>query len=400
MSTETAEQSIELVVQHNPSIVLLDKEKASLLFDHIEREVRSFVPDLTTEKGRKNIASLAYKVGRTKTAIDEAGKLLKSEYKKKTDAIDAERRLAWDKLEAIQEEARKPLTEWETAEAERVATCQRDIAALEAARIVTADATAEKIQAILTAVEETDVDDAIFQDLTSQALSAKRLALEVLTAALARIKQAEIDKAELARLRAEAAAREESDRIAAKAAEEKRQAEVAAEQKRLDEERRVAAEEARLKAATEAAEAKARAEAERVANEAAIKAEAERRVEADRIAAEHQAELDRIRAANQEADRKAQEEIRIANEQREALLREQQAREAAEQKAAAEAKQKAAAEAKLLKDKTHRASVLGSAVSDIQDIEGITGQAAIEVIGRIAAGKVRAVSINFLQVNL
>lgn len=51
MSTE-----IELAVTHDPSIVLIDKEKREDSLAHIRREVESHVPDLTTDKGRKAIA--------------------------------------------------------------------------------------------------------------------------------------------------------------------------------------------------------------------------------------------------------------------------------------------------------------------------------------------------------
>ena len=44
------------------------------LFAKIKAQTDSFEPDLSTVKGRDAIKSLAYKVTRTKTALDEMGK--------------------------------------------------------------------------------------------------------------------------------------------------------------------------------------------------------------------------------------------------------------------------------------------------------------------------------------
>lgn len=40
------------------------------LFDRIAQEARSFVPDVTTKKGRDAIGSLAMKISKSKTLID------------------------------------------------------------------------------------------------------------------------------------------------------------------------------------------------------------------------------------------------------------------------------------------------------------------------------------------
>ncbi|HID7917402.1 TPA: hypothetical protein ACXIEW_002580 [Pseudomonas aeruginosa] len=42
----------------------------------IREEIDGFVPDVTTRKGREAIASIAYKVARSKTALDNVGKEL------------------------------------------------------------------------------------------------------------------------------------------------------------------------------------------------------------------------------------------------------------------------------------------------------------------------------------
>jgi len=47
----------------------------------IKEELDSFVPDVTTKKGRDAIASIAYKVAKGKTALDNIGKELVAELK-------------------------------------------------------------------------------------------------------------------------------------------------------------------------------------------------------------------------------------------------------------------------------------------------------------------------------
>jgi colicin import membrane protein len=54
----------------------------------MKRETDALDADVTTEKGRKAIASMAYKVARTKTAIDEAGKKLNEEARARINAVD------------------------------------------------------------------------------------------------------------------------------------------------------------------------------------------------------------------------------------------------------------------------------------------------------------------------
>lgn len=81
--------------------------------DKISEEVRSFVPDLTTKKGRDAIASIAHKVSKSKTALDNIGKELVTELKKQPKLVDAERKRMRDYLDDLKIEVRKPLTDWE-----------------------------------------------------------------------------------------------------------------------------------------------------------------------------------------------------------------------------------------------------------------------------------------------
>jgi len=93
---------------------------AETLVGAIEAEVRSFIPDLKTDKSRKEIASLSAKVSKSKVLLDGLGKNLVAAEKEKLKLVDSERKMIRDRLDALRDEARKPLTEWENAEKAKI----------------------------------------------------------------------------------------------------------------------------------------------------------------------------------------------------------------------------------------------------------------------------------------
>lgn len=103
--------AIELFTQDGPLDELLKK---------IKQAVVGHVPDLSTNQGRKLIASTAYKVARSKTTIDEAGKELGADYLRKKQAIDGGRKKAREFLDELRDKVRQPLTEREAKEKLRI----------------------------------------------------------------------------------------------------------------------------------------------------------------------------------------------------------------------------------------------------------------------------------------
>lgn len=81
------------------------KEDTALraLLDRVRAEVTGEVFDVSTAAGRKLCAAVAYKVARSKTAIDEAGKALVADWKEKCKVIDSRRKLARDELDALKD---------------------------------------------------------------------------------------------------------------------------------------------------------------------------------------------------------------------------------------------------------------------------------------------------------
>ncbi|WP_316376397.1 coiled-coil domain-containing protein [Enterobacter hormaechei] len=108
-----------VIEKQNAMAIFTTKEQLDPIIEAIEKEARSLVPDVSTRKGRDAIASMAHKVARSKTYIDNAGKDLVAELKALPKQIDESRRIVRERLEALKDEVRRPLTEWE-AEQERI----------------------------------------------------------------------------------------------------------------------------------------------------------------------------------------------------------------------------------------------------------------------------------------
>ena len=119
------------VIEQNAIVVAFQKENGIQdLFDRMAEQARSIVPDVTTKKGRDAIASQAYKVSKSKTAVDNHGKDLVAGIKAQAAVIDRDRKAWRDQCDALRDEIRKPLDDWEQAENDRVAKHQAVIRAI------------------------------------------------------------------------------------------------------------------------------------------------------------------------------------------------------------------------------------------------------------------------------
>lgn len=276
----------------------------------IEAEVRSHVADVSTKKGRDAIASLAYRVARSKTALDDAGKALVEDVKRQAAKVDAERRKVRERLDALRDEARAPLDAWEAAEKSRVDGIRERIARIESAPQRQLSSSADCAE-LIGRVEAVVLDES-FSEFLAEAAKAKDAALSRLRQTYSAMAQREAEQAELARLRAEAAAREEADRLRREAEEAERRR-VEAEQAEAERAARIEREkkEAAERAAREAeARASAQAEAERRAS-ADREAALQRQIEEAKAREEAAAQRERARIA---AEKLADEQARIKRE--------------------------------------------------------------------------------------
>jgi len=87
-----------------------------VLKDIKTKALADYTPDVSTDKGRKEIASRAYKVAQSSTLLDGLGKELGSDWDQKKKALDKDRRRAREFLMNLKNEIRQPLTDWEDAE--------------------------------------------------------------------------------------------------------------------------------------------------------------------------------------------------------------------------------------------------------------------------------------------
>ena len=243
---------MDLVVieKKNAMAVFTNNDQLDPLIEAIEKEARSLVPDVTTKKGRDAIASMAHKVARSKTYIDNAGKDLVAELKALPKQIDESRRVVRERLDALKDEVRRPLTEWE-AEQER-------IKAEEAMNALHAEALAmnEDFDRQLAARIESDhemallMNDAFDRDQAEKNAEAERqrIAREEEIKRLAEEK-AKREAAEQAQREIDAAAAREREAILAKERAEREQKEAA---ERAEREKQAAVEAERRKAQEEA----------------------------------------------------------------------------------------------------------------------------------------------------
>lgn len=265
-------ESTELVIVEpkNALTVFTAPDEIEAILLKVEQEVGSFVPDVSTKKGRDAIGSLGLKIAKTKTYLDGLGKDLVDEYKEIPKKIDANRKTVRDRLDALKAKTLKPREEWE----------------------------AEQESIRLAKLAEADHEIALLMD--------EKLDRDAADAKAESERQRIAHEEELKRLAVEQVQREADEKI-----EREREAALQREtalkgQYALAEANRIAAEN--------------RAEQERI--DAAAKAEA------DRLAAAQQAERERQEAiaaeqlkAKQEADRiqreaKQKEDVRLAEEKR------------------------------------------------------------------------------------
>ena len=119
-------KKLPAVILPTTAIEIFSCNKIDDLISAIEKQARSIVPDLSSDKGRKAIASNAAAVSRSKTALDALGKDLVSGWKSKAKVVDVERKEMRDRLDTLRDEVRKPLTDWD---AKQIAIAAKKIVA-------------------------------------------------------------------------------------------------------------------------------------------------------------------------------------------------------------------------------------------------------------------------------
>lgn len=189
------------------------------------REGVNEVPDISTDKGRKRIASLAAKVSRSKTAVEKPGRDYLKRLKEQPKVVEAELRRFVTECDRLRDEVRRPLTEWENAEKLRTEALQQRLTNLRAlADVIDLSGNylpSSDIQERIQEGKSVALDES-WQEYAAEAGVAKDSTIQKLEESLAVAQKREHEAAELERLRKEAE-----------------------EKARLDEQKRIADEEAR-----------------------------------------------------------------------------------------------------------------------------------------------------------
>ncbi|MEE3929686.1 hypothetical protein V2I84_05345 [Pseudomonas viridiflava] len=339
----SAEKELAVVPPKEKALQIFQTPKGLDPYLQIVRDkIDAFVPDVTTRKGRDAIASIAYTVARSKTALDNRGKELVAELKEIPKLIDAERKRMRDTLDTWQEEVRRPLNEWQAKEDARVEFHNSMIRHIEDCGLGLIGGQPQPFGLLFRELEEKIIVDEKYQEFEAEAHRVKAAALAKLRASFDEHQKREAEQAELARLRSEAEARAKAERDAeiARAAAEK--ARLEAEQKAQAERDAAAKREQDLKdqaaAQQRAAEQKIRdAEAEAERQKLQIKLQEEQaarqklEAEQERIAATQRADQERIAAEKRQAEaveRARLAEIDRANKAAEEIVRQQELRAA------------------------------------------------------------------------
>jgi hypothetical protein len=379
-----------------------------LLITRIEKECDAFVPDLSTAKSRGEITSMAAKVARSKSPLDEARKSLTEDWRNKTSKVNTYWKAAEVRLDAARDKIKKVLVEWEAKDTKRKEAHRAKLAVFSPDR-TDHTMSVEDICAIMTEVGDVEVNEG-WDEFKTMAIAAQETFLLAAEKNRVFADIREKQAAQIAQLEKDKAEREEADRIAGEAAALKAEEDAAA----LRE-----ASEAQAKADREALalkEAAEKAEHDRIQNDKAaislmdyisacgkgmigpdvhpvgmiiyelenkIPPEITKLAEADRPRAEqhrknvlemlvHQqaVENDRIKADQEAAAILAQKEAAERAKEAEQAAIERTKTELAE-KIATEAANKAAEDARLLADDKHRQKVLSAVTKDLRafDVE-------------------------------
>jgi hypothetical protein len=297
-------KSLDLIGEVSAAEVYASPESVDAVLIEISERARSIVVDVTSAAGRKQCASLALKVARSKTYLDALGKDLVAELKAKAGVVDAQRRKVRDTLDELKAEVRAPLTEIENREANRVKAHEERLAIIESAasdeRLTTY--TLDELRGVVSWLEAR-IPGPEWEEFLPRAKAAHEHAYMLVVDRIS-----EIEREEQIRLQNLAVLEE----IRLK---QEREAEAA----RIERERQIA-ERAR-------AEESARLEREHQEREAQLVREQQEREE--RIQRQHKAELARQEAAAKQAAAIAEQRVlEAAAREREALAEEQRRLEA------------------------------------------------------------------------
>lgn len=254
-NTEQTEQQT-VVILDDYSVIVTEKETLRDFFSvrknldefygKVEKMAKGLVADPLTKEGASQIKSCARQIASVKKKVDDYGKDVVAELKALPKIIDENRRIFREKMEALQDDIRRPVTEIEQREEEIAAIAQRHMR-------IGADAASGDIQKEIESVKAIELTEEKWHESLEKAKKAVNGELNALNLMFESALKREEEQRELAELRKK---QEEAERIIR-------------EQKIREEAERKAREQAEAKAAAEMARMqREKEEAEKRAQEA------------------------------------------------------------------------------------------------------------------------------------
>ena len=192
---ETTESTELVPLVNKVTSEVLDNNGLQPILEEMAVKARSFKFDVETKKGREDIASLAYKISRSKTFIENKAKDHVAEMKAKIKPVDDMRIAASKYCDSLRDEIKAPLVKWEATEAERVGKIQKSLDAVKNLHVVPFGTTAEQLQIRIDKLKApTTVDWMEFEEEYKQS---RDLSLQLLEQQHKTRVQYEADQAEL-----------------------------------------------------------------------------------------------------------------------------------------------------------------------------------------------------------
>jgi chromosome segregation ATPase len=227
------------------SVIVVDQERLQAFFSdgknldevygHVEKMAKGLVADPTTKEGASQIKGAARQLASVRVKVDNLGKQVVAELKKLPGVIDDNRKAFREKMEALQAEVRRPVTEIEEREAEidRIKTVHQQLISADSATI---RQNIEAVKAIALTTEK-------WKESLEKATKAVEGEINALETMLNAAEKREAEARELEELRRK---QEEAERIirenklkeeAAMKAKEEAEAKAAAEKARMEREK-------------------------------------------------------------------------------------------------------------------------------------------------------------------
>ncbi len=206
-------------IQSIGTTIFASKDKMLSIIADVRREISTEVFDMDDPKSREACKALAYKVTRSKTAIDGIGKDMVADVKKKIAAVDELRKLARDELSAIATKIRAPLTQWEAEQAareEEIKSINNLITFLSKPGDQNGNPyTCQQLREHIDALEKLEFKPEVWKDELNNVTAQRDFAINQARQHFEARQQYEKDQAELEDLRREKAEREQAEAEAA-----------------------------------------------------------------------------------------------------------------------------------------------------------------------------------------